>query len=111
MLEGTNANDDPPPLSKHPVPASFVSDGPIPGPAKLQPRADARAIVAFHSAGVGNRQSPADDPSVNSVQSPLFRPAAAWFAVAQSADARQSACFNQISPVTASVTVPFPQST
>src|SRR5262245_18536080 len=66
-------------------------------------------MVASHSARVGSRQSPGADPSVN-MQSPFFRPAAAFFAPCQSEVAIQFACFSQIRPVTLSVTVPFPQS-
>jgi hypothetical protein len=76
----------------------------------VQPSATARAIVALHSSLVGNRQSPGDDPSVNP-QSPSFRPAAAPFALAHWAFGKQSACCNQISPVTVSVTVPLLQLT
>jgi hypothetical protein len=86
------------------VPASFVRGGP------LQPSASASFIVASHSVRVGSRQSPGEDPSVN-MQSPSFRPAAAFFAASQFAVDKQFDCFSQISRVTVSVTVPFPQST
>jgi hypothetical protein len=76
----------------------------------VHPIATARATLALHSSLVGHRQSPGDDPSVNP-QSPSFRPAAAWFAAAHAAFGKQSACCNQISPVTVSVTVPFWQFT
>jgi hypothetical protein len=109
MDDATPANDEGP-TAWHAVPASFVNDGPEP---PVQPRMTASAVVALHSSFVGNRQSPADDPSVKP-HAPLARPAAAWFAAAHApmllTKAGQAACFSQISPVTVSVTVPFPQS-
>src|SRR5207247_1253977 len=99
----TPVNDDGPALI-HAVPASFVKIGP------LQPISSAFSIVVSHSLFVGSRQSPGEDPSVN-MQSPFFSPATAFFAASQSALDKQLDCFNQTSPVTLSVTVPFPQST
>jgi hypothetical protein len=87
----------------HAVPSSFVRVGPV------QRISSAFFIVASHSVRVGNRQSPGEDPSVN-MQSPFPRPAAAFFADCQSMVDKQFTCFSQISPVTVSVTVPFPQS-
>src|SRR5215467_6671784 len=87
----------------HSEPASLVRTGPA------HFRSFAFCMVASHSAMVGSRQSPAADPSFNP-QSPVFRPAADFLAASQSDAGKQSTCFNQISPVAVSVTVPFPQS-
>ncbi len=59
---------------------------------------------------MGNRQSPGEEPSINP-QSPAFSAAAASFAAFQFVSGRQSAFLSQISPVVASVIVPFPQLT
>src|SRR5438874_2128254 len=66
-------------------------------------------MVASHSLSVGSRQSPGAEPSVN-MQSPFFNFATAFFASSQLAEDKQFGSFNQISPVSVSVTVPFPQS-
>jgi len=68
------------------------------------------SIDVSHSFCVGSRQSPGEDPSVN-MQSPFFSPRRPFFAASQPAEDKQLDCFSQTSPVSVSVTVPFPQST
>src|SRR5579883_1920324 len=70
----------------------------------------AGAMVASHSLFVGRRQSPGADASFN-WHWPSFRPATAFLASSQVAVDKQLGSFSQMSPVTVSVTVPFPQST
>src|SRR5262245_20210512 len=96
-------NDDGPALI-HPVPASFVKLGPE------QPSLSTLSIGVSHSFSVASRQSPGEDPSIN-MQSPFFSPATAFFAASKFAEDKQLDCFSQTSPVSLSVTVPFPQST